>query len=409
MIAVRLAQRLKQGYKGNRMEFFNINVRREDVNKNKRWQLVLIGAVTALFWISCNNSDKQNKALIISNPSEATRAEVASIPYQDFRQVYDGKQAFKIVDDQGKEYAYQLEKHGGDSTQNVLVWVEIPAKDEVKLTIQEGEPTAVTSKTFARYIPERYDDFAWENDKIAFRMYGKALEGRPDDAQGTDVWAKRTDQLVVDDWYKSGDYHKDHGKGLDYYAVGMTLGAGDIAPFVQDKIIYSKHYRRHEVLDNGPLRSAFKLIFEPWDVNGKSVSVTKTITLDAGSQVNKVEVVYDYDGDDALPVVVGIVLRKETGKIIKKPAAGMMAYWEPTHGVDGTLGVGVLTQEPLDKILESEDQLLGLLQASKGKPLIYYSGAAWDKAGEITSAEAWEEYLIQYQDKLKNPFKISIK
>ena len=25
------------------------------------------------------------------------------------------------------------------------------------------------------YVPERKDDFAWENDKIAFRAYGKAL------------------------------------------------------------------------------------------------------------------------------------------------------------------------------------------------------------------------------------------
>src|SRR5471030_2052234 len=31
------------------------------------------------------------------------------------------------------------------------------------------------SKTFARYVPERYDDFAWENDKLAHRTYGPAL------------------------------------------------------------------------------------------------------------------------------------------------------------------------------------------------------------------------------------------
>ena len=30
-------------------------------------------------------------------------------------------------------------------------------------------------KTFARYVPERYDDFAWESDRIAHRAYGLAL------------------------------------------------------------------------------------------------------------------------------------------------------------------------------------------------------------------------------------------
>ncbi|MFC6103212.1 DUF4861 family protein [Olivibacter domesticus] len=366
-------------------------------------------ALMSLILMSCNTANKHNKTIIIANPSNVKRAEVASIPFQAFKQAYNHSNAFKIIDEQGKECSYQLEKLGTDSIANVLIWVEIPANSEVQLTVDKGEPAKVRAKTFARYVPERFDDFAWENDKIAFRMYGKALEGRPDDAQGTDIWAKRTDALVVDEWYKTGDYHKDHGKGLDYYSVGMTLGAGDIAPFVKDRIIYSKHYRQHEILDNGPLRSTFKLTFEPWDVGGKAVSVTKTITLDAGSQLNKVEVVYDYDGEEALPVVAGIVLRDEAGETIEKAEQGLMAYWEPTHGADGTLGVGVLTAEPVKKSFKAEGQLLSLLSASKGKPLIYYNGGAWDKAGNITSAKAWEEYLLQYQHNLKNPLKVSIK
>lgn len=363
----------------------------------------------AFVLISCNTASKQNKTIVISNPSNISRAEVASIPFQELRRVYNGSNSFKILDEQGTEYSYQLEKLGKDSVANVLIWIEIPANGERSLIIQEGKPAEVRAKTFARYVPERFDDFAWENDKIAFRMYGKALEGRPDDAQGTDIWAKRTDSLIINEWYKTGDYHKDHGKGLDYYSVGMTLGAGDIAPFVKDKIIYSKHYRQHEVLDNGPLRSTFKLTFEPWDVDGKEVSVTKTITLDAGSQLNKVQVVYNYAGENTLPVVTGIVLRNDEGEIIEKSEQGIMAYWEPVHGADGTIGVGVLTEEPIKKSFKADGQLLSLLSVSKGKPLVYYSGGAWDKAGNITSAAAWKKYLLQYRDNLNNPLKVSIK
>ena len=40
------------------------------------------------------------------------------------------------------------------------------------------EPQKPVAKTFARYVPERIDDFAWENDKTALRAYGpKARKG----------------------------------------------------------------------------------------------------------------------------------------------------------------------------------------------------------------------------------------
>ena len=42
-------------------------------------------------------------------------------------------------------------------------------------TISLATAGAVEPKTFCRFVPERSDDFAWENDKIAFRAYGPAL------------------------------------------------------------------------------------------------------------------------------------------------------------------------------------------------------------------------------------------
>jgi len=366
-------------------------------------------AYTALSMMACNSVEKQ-KTITIKNASGVARAEVASIPYQDFQQIYHENNAFKLVDEKGKEYTYQLEKLGSDSVQNLLVWVEIPASEELHLQVQAGEPGPVASKTFARYVPERFDDFAWENDKMAFRMYGKALEGRPDNAQGTDIWAKRTDKLIVDEWYKTGDYHRDHGDGLDYYDVGMTLGAGDIAPYVNGEIVFSKHYRKHEVLDNGPLRSTFKLSYEPWEVDGKTVLVTKTISLDAGSQLNRVEAVYTFEDADKLPLVAGVVLRKEAGgEVIKLADKNIGAYWEPTHGADGTLGIAVLGESNVDAIEENSGHLLMHFEATSGRPIIYYNGGAWDKAGEITDAQAWQKYLTVYQENIQHPLEISIK
>ena len=59
-------------------------------------------------------------------------------------------------------------------------------------------------KTFARYVPERIDDFAWESDRIAHRIYGQALETRakaPLTSSGMDVWIKRTRNLIVNEMY----------------------------------------------------------------------------------------------------------------------------------------------------------------------------------------------------------------
>lgn len=191
--------------------------------------ILLIALVLSLyvFW-SCGQSQK---SIIVENVTENDRNEVISIPFDKFSSHFGVDTILTVKDASGKVYMHQLEKLGQASPQNVLILVDIASEETLSLTVESNTPPAFDSKTFARYVPERFDDFAWENDVVAFRMYGKALEGRPDDAQGMDYWAKRTDKLILNSWYKGNDYHKDHGEGLDYYSVGQTLGAGDIALF----------------------------------------------------------------------------------------------------------------------------------------------------------------------------------
>ena len=49
--------------------------------------------------------------------------------------------------------------------------------------------------------PERKDDFAWENDRGAYRVYGPALEATGERSFGIDVWTKNTPDPVVNDRY----------------------------------------------------------------------------------------------------------------------------------------------------------------------------------------------------------------
>lgn len=350
--------------------------------------------------------------LSISNPSGLTRTnEVASIRWSDIRKKHQTMEAanFKIIDQKTQqEMPFQLEYKGLPTIQNLLVQVSLKPNETRHLILVKGKPAPVAPKTYARYVPERYDDFAWENDKVAFRMYGKALESRKDNAFGTDVWAKRPGKLVINEWYKTGDYHKDHGDGLDYYSVGFTLGAGDIAPFVKDSIYFSKNYHHWKVLDNGPLRSTFQLGYDAWEVAGKSVKVTKTISLDAGAHLNKIEVNYTYEGKERLPVVIGIVQRKEPGTPLLEAPQGIMGYWEPQHGVDGIIGIGVITMQSGIKISTDKGHLLSHATAKSNQPFVYYNGAAWNKGNEITTAEQWLDYLKNFKGRLSQPLKVNV-
>ena len=353
--------------------------------------------------------DRPAHRIIVSNPGGVDRHELVSVPYAEWVSAFGTDSVFKVVDASGAEIPYQLETKGTSQTQNVLLDVLVPASDSITLMVEKSAPTSIVARTYARYVPERFDDFAWENDVVAFRMYGKALEGRRDDAQGLDIWSKKTNQLIVDKWYANGDYHNDHGEGMDYYSVGMTLGAGDIAPFVDDTVVFSKHYRQYEILDNGPLRSTFKLIYEPWQVGTKTVSVTKQFTLDAGSQLNRVEITYSVDGDGKLPVAIGVASRKDPGELLEEQQAGIFGYWEPEIGKFGITGVGVLLENgPFSGFGELSNQYLAFADATDKTPLVYYVGGAWNKAGVFTSAEAWFDYLRSYKERVTKPLVVKI-
>ncbi|MBC7722484.1 MAG: DUF4861 family protein, partial [Pedobacter sp.] len=227
------------------------------------------------------------------------------------------------------------------------------------------------------------------------------LEKTPaENAYGMDVWVKRTKKMILNERYKRGEYHIDHGDGLDYYHVGFSLGAGNCMPYINDSIYYSKNYTSWKILDNGPLRTTFQLGYDVWDVAGKKVSAIKTISLDAGSQLNKVSVAYTYDGNQNLPVVVGITKRPETGVELLNEQNGILGYWEPTHGEDGTTGVGCIIPSPIKNMLVNGKQLLAISEMKKSEPFVYYTGAVWNKAGVITNAEQWFQYLQQQQQQL---------
>lgn len=356
----------------------------------------------------------QTKGIInIQNNSDLARNEVVvAVKWQTVLERYpqiDTANFVVINSSTNKQVPYQLERKGLATIQNLLLQVSVKAQSTLSLLIKKGKPDVFQTKTYARYIPERLDDFAWENDRIAFRAYGKALEGSKDNAYGLDIWVKRTNKMILNERYKRGEYHTDHGDGLDYYKVGFTLGAGAMAPYVRDTVRYSANYHRWKILDNGPLRSTFQLEYDAWNAAGIKVKCTRTISLDAGSQFNRIENNYTYDENLALPVAVGISKRPENGVLLLNEQKGVLAYWEPKHGDDGTTGVATVLTTVVKNMKVDNDQLLAVSEVKNNEPIVYYAGAAWDKAGKITNSTQWFSYVDNFAQELKNPLFVNVK
>src|SRR5438046_913225 len=164
-------------------------------------------------------------------------------------------------------------------------------------------------KAYGRFVRERFDDFAWENDRIAHRTYGKALinwKGEPLTSSAIDIWSKRTSRLVINDWYMVDNYHADAGEGMDGYSAGATRGCGGSGIWANNQLYVPSNFVDSRVLTNGPIRVMFELVYEPFDVNGTKVSEVLRISLDAGSQLDHFQSFYNLSGNAPLSVAIGL-------------------------------------------------------------------------------------------------------
>ena len=269
-------------------------------------------------------------------------------------------------------------------------------------------------KAFGRFNRERFDDFVWENDRIAHRTYGKALEtwnGEPLTSSTIDIWSKRTPRMVVNDWYLSDDYHTDHGDGADYYSAGPSRGCGGNGLWAADRLWTSRNFVNSRVLANGPIRVMFELEYAPFQVDNISVSEVKRITLDAGSQLDRFQSFY---GQFTRPgqtqkLITGIGLKKTGGEQVEANAErGWLLKWEKVEKNAGNQGLAVIV-DPKTFEKQSEDKLNHLILAKASELwTTYWAGFCWDKAGQITDAAAWKKYVDEFAQGAQSPIEVNV-
>ena len=271
------------------------------------------------------------------------------------------------------------------------------------LCVLACSPKKEEVKVMARAVPERADDFVFENDLIAGRFYGEALEGNPT-SPGIDIWVKLPGKLVADEWYEHAVnedpdyYHHNHG-GKDCYKVAVSLGGGASAPFIGGEIRFpATNYRSCEVLEQTPSRVRFALEYPAWEaVEGVPVSLRKEVTLEAGSYFAEVADYYTFpDSLGTLTIAAGIKLHGAQGTVESShQGEGSFAIWEHASDQsiepeDGMVGVAVVALQDncVAECHPDLDHAIVVGSVRSGEAFRYRFGSCWSK-GDIKTADAW--------------------
>ena len=371
---------------------------------------------------------QKNKIITISNPLNIDREfETVEISKTALGlQPSDKLEKYRVKELGTSTYLIsQCVDENGDGVNDVLLFQpKIKAlstnKFEIELIVEDIIKDPIVF-CYSRFVPERIDDYAWENNKVAFRTYGPVAQKMTEDkvkggtlTSGIDAWLKRVEYPVINKWYEkytngTGTYHKDTGEGLDNFHVGDSRGIGGVALKIDSVYYYSKNFISWKTITTGPLRTSFTLTYADWDAKGNKIKEVKHISLDYGSFLSKFEV--EVYGTKTLST--GITLHNNDGKTESNLKAGWIDYWQPID--DSELGTGIVfpknTVISSEKYMNPNKELCNLYAALKvvNNKVTYYTGFGWKKQGEFTTKEAWENYLTNYATKINNPLIVKIK
>jgi pectinesterase len=297
--------------------------------------------------------------------------------------------------------------------EQLLFQADFAPRQTRRLTLAAGEPLVYSRdqfRAYGRFVRERRDDFAWENDRVAHRMYGLALETwaqEPLTSSAVDVWVKRTRRLVINDWYMVDDYHRDHGEGADLYSAGKSRGCGGSGIWDGGKLYTSSNFTGTRVLANGPLRVMFELSYPAWQANGRPVSEMKRISLDAGQNLSRFESHYTNEAGRAVQHAAGIKKQADTS-VSRNAQLGILRTWESVKGA-GYLGCGIVVDPSrLVDFAEADGNYLVVANVPRGEPATCYAGFAWDKSGDFAGVADWDKYLEDFSRRLRAPIEVRV-
>ncbi|MBD3581730.1 DUF4861 family protein [Flavobacterium selenitireducens] len=382
------------------------------------------------FWIfilaSFAGFSQQIKVSVTNNLAFA-RKEIVSVPTSKLTKIVALGFETIHVKPKGKSenlVVQWLDPNADGKPDELLFQAEVPANSKSEYIIFSDNAfiskTTSETKAFSRFVPERTDDYAWENDKVAFRTYGPDAQNRFEQkrpngtlSSGIDIWLKRTEKPVVDNWYLGYQsdpmfYHKDRGEGYDPYHVGASRGTGGTGIWIGDSLVVSKNFVGWKTIADGPLRTTFELVYAPFSDFG--LTETKRISLDLGSNFYKAEVTYK--SKKTVPnYAIGITLHKNEGEVKIDTKNGIFRHFEKID--DAFVGEGVIVSpvaifDAFAHKSKTPDQSNLIILTDASRNLVYYAGFAWTKSGQIATVADWDEMLARQSKIVANPLVVKI-
>lgn len=318
----------------------------------------------------------------------------------------------------------QTVDNDGDGIRDVLLFqpkMSASSQKEFEIVVVTIPSESKNNNCYSRFVPERTDDYAWENDKVAFRTYGPVAQKMVEDhipggtlTSGIDAWLKRVDYPIINKWYEkatngTGTYHKDTGEGLDNFHVGDSRGIGGIAVNIDGKYYFSKNFIEWKTITIGPIRTSFILTYADWDAKGSKIKESKLISLDYGSYLSRFEISIT----GTKKIAAGITLHDKKGTIGTNIKEGWLSHWETLD--DSEIGTGLVapkkTLTNFDNHITAEkdlSNLYGNLNVKDNK-VIYYVGFGWKKGSPFQTKQEWETYLSSFARKINNPLTVKMK
>lgn len=318
----------------------------------------------------------------------------------------------------------QTVDNDGDGVMDVLLFQpKIAASSQKEFEIVPASNTSATKNIncYSRFVPERTDDYAWENNKVAFRTYGPVAQQMVEKniaggtlTSGIDAWLKRVDYPIINKWYEkatngTGTYHKDTGEGLDNFHVGDSRGVGGIAVKADGKYYFSKNFISWKTITTGPIRTSFILTYADWDAKGNKITESKLISLDYGSYLSRFEI--SITGTKTISA--GLTLHDKKGTIGTNLKEGWLSHWEPID--DSEIGTGLVapknTLTSFDNYVTNDKDLSNLYGNLKVKDhkVVYFVGFGWKKGSPFQTKTEWETYLSLFAKKVNNPLVVKVK
>jgi len=369
----------------------------------------------------------QNKIITISNNLKVDREfETVELTKKSLGLASDAKlENYAVKNSRTNSFLEtQTIDNDGDGIMDVLLFqpkIKASSKQDFEVFVGTNPSASKMVNCYSRFVPERTDDYAWENNKVAFRTYGPVAQKMVEDkvpggtlTSGIDAWLKRVDYPIINKWYEkatngTGTYHKDTGEGLDNFHVGDSRGVGGIAVNIDGKYYFSKNFTSWKTITTGPIRTSFVLTYADWDAKGNKIIESKLISLDYGSQLSRFEI--NITGTKS--IAAGLTLHDKKGTIGTDLKKGWLSYWEPLE--DSEIGTGLVapnnTLTSFDNHVTDEKDLSNLYGniAVKNGKAIYYAGFGWKKGSPFQTKQEWEAYLTSFAEKVNNPLIVNVK